>query len=195
MPSLTDLSLSFPRSSWWSCKPATPTLKRISGLSSFRPSLNGSSSLCGLSSVRGLPRYRFSMRIFDQSSCTVSYKFQIDRHALYILGNSTYRSRLSLSEIQYANAHQSILHAHYHASFLSQFPTSLQRMDDTAGGISMIEIPDVDKAVFVRALRDIDTPIFVEGTDMGFQMLKGDIYVVRWSAIRQLVLSGDAELI
>ena len=68
-------------------------------------------------------------------------------------------------------------------------------MDDTAGGISMIELPDVDKAVFVRALRNIDTPIFVEGTDMGFQMLRGDIYVVRWSAIRQLVLSGDAELI
>lgn len=68
-------------------------------------------------------------------------------------------------------------------------------MDDTAGGISMIELPDVDRAVFVRALRNIDPPIFVEGTDMGFQMLRGDIYVVRWSAIRQLVLSGDAELI
>lgn len=68
-------------------------------------------------------------------------------------------------------------------------------MDDTAGGISMIEVPDVDKAVFVRALRDIDSLIYVEGTDMGFQMLKGDIYVVRWSAIHQLVLSGDAELI
>lgn len=68
-------------------------------------------------------------------------------------------------------------------------------MDDTAGGISMIEKPDFDKAVFVRALRDTDTPIYVEGTDMGFRMLKGDIYVVRWSAIRQLVLSGDAELI
>ena len=91
--------------------------------------------------------------------------------------------------------HQSILHAHYHACFLSQFPLSLQRMDDTAGGISMIEMPDVDKAVFVRALRDIDNLIFVEGTDMAFQMLRGDIYVVRWSAVRELVLSGDAELI
>ena len=68
-------------------------------------------------------------------------------------------------------------------------------MDDTAGGISMIEVPDVDQAVFVRALRDVDSPIFVEGTDVGFQMFKGDIYVIRWSAIRQLVLSGDAELI
>lgn len=59
----------------------------------------------------------------------------------------------------------------------------------------MIEVPDVDKAIFIRALRDIDNPIFVEGTDMAFQMLRGDIYVVRWSAVRELVLSGDAELI
>jgi GINS complex subunit 4 len=68
-------------------------------------------------------------------------------------------------------------------------------MDDTAGGISMIEVPDVDKAVFVRALRNIDTPIFVEGTDMAFQMFRGDIYVVRWNAVKELVLGGDAELI
>lgn len=59
----------------------------------------------------------------------------------------------------------------------------------------MVEQPDVDKAVFLRVLRDVDTPVFVEGTDMGFQMMKGDIYVVRWSAIKDFVLSGDTELI
>lgn len=59
----------------------------------------------------------------------------------------------------------------------------------------MVEQPDVDNAVFLRVLRDVDTPIFVEGTDMGFQMMKGDIYVVRWSAIREVVMAGDAELI
>lgn len=91
--------------------------------------------------------------------------------------------------------HQSILEAYYHSSFLSQFPTSLQKLDDTAGGISMVEQPDVDKAVFLRALRHFDTSVFVEGTDMGFQMKKGDIYVVRWSAIREMVLDGDAELL
>ena len=120
---------------------------------------------------------------------------QIDKYALYILKNDTQRSRLSSSELQYATTHQSILQAHYHSSFLSQFPVSLQKLDDTAGGISMVEQPDVDNAVFSRALRDIDTPIFVEGTDMGFQMMKGDIYVVRWSAIREIVMAGDAELI
>jgi GINS complex subunit 4 len=120
---------------------------------------------------------------------------QIDKYALYILTNPAQKSRLSPSEIQYATTHQSLLHAHYHSSFLSQFPNSLQRLDDTAGGISMIEQPDVDKAVFIRALRDVDTPIVVEGTDMAFKMRRGDVYVVRWSAVRELVMGGDAELI
>lgn len=59
----------------------------------------------------------------------------------------------------------------------------------------MVEQPDVDKAVFLRALRNTDGPIFVEGTDMGFQLRKDDIYVIRWSAVRDIVLNGNAELI
>lgn len=120
---------------------------------------------------------------------------KIDLHSLHILKNPTIRSYLSPSELQYATSHQSLLSNHYHSSFLSQFPTSLQRLDDTAGGISMIEVPDLDNAVFVRALRDVDEAVFVEGTDMAFRINKGDVYVVRWSAVRELVLGGDAELI
>lgn len=59
----------------------------------------------------------------------------------------------------------------------------------------MIEVPDLDNAVFVRALKDVDEAVLVEGTDMAFRISKGDIYVVRWSAVRELVLGGDAELI
>lgn len=59
----------------------------------------------------------------------------------------------------------------------------------------MIEQPDVDTAVFVRALRDVEDPIVVEGTDIDFEMRRGDVYVVRWSAVRDLVTNGDAELI
>ena len=68
-------------------------------------------------------------------------------------------------------------------------------MDDTAGGISMVEGPDGDKAVFVRALKDVDEPVYVEGTDTAFEMQRGDVVVVRWSAVREIVMAGDAELI
>lgn len=59
----------------------------------------------------------------------------------------------------------------------------------------MIEQPDVDKAVFVRALRDVEEPIVVDGTDIDFEMRRGDVYVVRWSAVRDVVVNGNAELI
>ena len=59
----------------------------------------------------------------------------------------------------------------------------------------MIDQPDIDKAVFVRALKDSHEPVVVEGTDTDFELRRGEIYVVRWSAVRERVLEGDAELI
>lgn len=59
----------------------------------------------------------------------------------------------------------------------------------------MIETPDVDKAVFVRAIKDVAPPIYVEGTDTFFEMRRGDVYVVRWSAVREFVEGGEAELL
>lgn len=59
----------------------------------------------------------------------------------------------------------------------------------------MVETPDADRAVFVRALRDVPEPVVVEGTDTEFELRRGDVVVVRWSAVRGVVLAGDAELI
>lgn len=101
---------------------------------------------------------------------------------------------LSQSETQYLQAHQSLLTTHYQTSFLSQFPQSLQRLDDTAGGISMIDHPDAEKAVFVRVLRDCGI-VSVEGTDVRCEFAKGDVWVVRWSAVKDKVEQGDVELI
>ena len=59
----------------------------------------------------------------------------------------------------------------------------------------MIEQPDTDTAVFVRALRDVEEPVAINGTDTNFELRGGDVYVVRWSAVRDHVMNGDAELI
>ncbi|KAI9785087.1 MAG: GINS complex subunit [Candelina submexicana] len=137
-----------------------------------------------------LERIKFLVRSFLRARLA-----KIDRHALYILTNPSQRSRLSTSEQSYLTAHQSLLSNHYHVSFLSNFPTQLQRLDDTAGGISMIEQPDLDTAVFVRVLRDVYEPVVIEGTDTEFQLRRGDVHVVRYSVIREAVLAGDVELI
>jgi GINS complex subunit 4 len=119
---------------------------------------------------------------------------QISRYPLHHL-KPEYLPLLSTSEQQYLHAHHSLLAAHYHSSFLSQFPTPLQRLDDTAGGISMVDGPDVDNAVFCRVrARDIGE-VAIQGTGAAFEMKRGDVFVVRWSVIKDLVGEGKVELI
>ena len=120
---------------------------------------------------------------------------EIDAHALYYLSSPEQTLRLSPSELSYAKSHQTLISNHYQSSFLSQFPASLQKLDDTAGGISMVEQPDFDKTVIVRILRSSNEEVSVEGTDIEFSLEQGSIMVVRWSAIKEVVERGDAELI
>ena len=58
----------------------------------------------------------------------------------------------------------------------------------------MIDTPDFDQAVFVRVLRDIGV-VEVVGTDVSCDMRRGDVWVVRWSAVKSAVLRGDVELL
>jgi len=68
-------------------------------------------------------------------------------------------------------------------------------MDDTSGGISMIDTPDLDTAVFIRVLRDT----VVEGrgreSDAAADVLAGEVAVSRWADVKALVERGDAELV
>jgi len=58
----------------------------------------------------------------------------------------------------------------------------------------MIDKPDAEKAVFVRVLRDCGL-VNVEGTDVRCDFSKGDVWVLRWSAVKEKVEQGDVELI
>ncbi|MCJ1393990.1 GINS complex subunit [Xylographa bjoerkii] len=136
-----------------------------------------------------LERWKFLVRSFLRARIA-----KIDKHILHYL-SPTQRTRLSTSEIQYATTHQTLLHAHYHSSFLAQFPVGLQKLDDTAGGIAMVEVPDAEKAVFVRGLRPDPVRVSVEGTEMDFQVGRGEVVVVRWSAVKSAVEDGDLECV
>jgi GINS complex subunit 4 len=58
----------------------------------------------------------------------------------------------------------------------------------------MVDIPDLDSAVFVRALTNIGE-IRVPGTEIRCDLQRGDIWVLRWSAVKEIVQRGDAELV
>ena len=121
---------------------------------------------------------------------------QIDTYLLHYTSSPEARAHLSAAELQYASTHVALLHQHYHSSFLSQFPSSLRNLDDkAAGGISMIDSPDMGKAVFARALRDMDGEVGVPGTDIRLAMERGAVVVARWSAVKDLVVNGFCELL
>jgi len=58
----------------------------------------------------------------------------------------------------------------------------------------MVDRPDEDRAVFARCLRDVGD-VAVEGTEKVIPMMRGDVWVIRWSAVRRWVEVGDVELI
>ena len=68
-------------------------------------------------------------------------------------------------------------------------------MDDAAGGISMVEKPDADAAVFVRVLSGDVGIVEVPGTDVKCEMRRDDVWCVRWSAVQELVADGMCELV
>ncbi|KAL9080974.1 MAG: hypothetical protein Q9157_000384 [Trypethelium eluteriae] len=117
---------------------------------------------------------------------------KIDRYPLHILQNQ--EADLSGEESEYLRAHQALLERHYGGSFLGAFPAALRRLDDTAGGISMVDGPDTDGAVFVRVLSDVGRVVQQSG-DEGMEMKKGDVWLVRWSSVKELVARGDVELV
>ncbi|KAM3428576.1 hypothetical protein MY4824_008724 [Beauveria thailandica] len=122
-------------------------------------------------------------------------ELQIDKHTLHYLSTEELRGRLSSTELAYATRHQALLHNHYLSSFLGSFPEKLQNLNDTAGNISMVDAPDLDAAVFVRMLRDMD--VHARGTDRDNTLptANGDVVIMRWSSARPLVLAMDAELV
>jgi len=69
-------------------------------------------------------------------------------------------------------------------------------MDDTAGGVSMVDKPDEDTAVFCRVLRDAGTVEIQGEAGVGdVELKRGDVWVLRWSSVDEAVTKGDVELI
>lgn len=127
---------------------------------------------------------------------------KMDAHARHYLSLSAETENktnplLSETEAKYLAHHNALLDARFAASFLGSFPAGLQRMDDAAGGVAMVDAPDQESAVFVRVLRDVEEPVAVHG-EQGtgeVELRRGDVWVLRWSSVRDSVLLGDVELL
>jgi GINS complex subunit 4 len=109
-------------------------------------------------------------------------------------------SPLSPEEATFLYSHQKLLASHYSASFLASFPPQLRRLDDNAGGTSMVQGPDMKEVIFVRCLVD-EVPVVIppdEALDeetYGTTMRLGEIWVARWEGVKKAWERGEVEIL
>jgi GINS complex subunit 4 len=139
-----------------------------------------------------LPPSLFIPFILSPRETIANLQLKLDKYPHHHLSSPN----LSPTESQYVTHRCTLLSHHFSTSFLSSFPPQLQKLDDTAGGISMVDAPDVDAAVFVRVLRDAGH-VEVQGeAGVGVvELRRGDVWCVRWSAVREACLRGDVEMV
>ncbi|KAJ5662720.1 hypothetical protein N7462_011646 [Penicillium macrosclerotiorum] len=106
---------------------------------------------------------------------------------------------LSEPEASFMHAHQTLLAGHFGGSFMGAFPRQLRRLDDNAGGTSMVQGPEMREVVFVRCL-GAEVPVLLGGDDgddleYGATMRMGDVWVVRWEGVRKAWERGEVELL
>lgn len=84
---------------------------------------------------------------------------------------------------------------------MGAFPMNLRRLDDNAGGTSMVQGPENREVVFVRCL-GAEVPVVVaaaageeDAADIGVTMRMGDVWVVRWEGVRDAWERGEVELL
>ncbi|PYI19971.1 hypothetical protein BO86DRAFT_358916 [Aspergillus japonicus CBS 114.51] len=108
---------------------------------------------------------------------------------------------LSAPEVGFLQAHQHLLAKHYGDAFLGSFPPQLRRLDDNAGGTSMVQGPEVREVVFVRCLVEEVRVVVPPGDGVeeevvgGTAMRMGDVWAVRWEGVRDAWGRGEVEVL
>jgi GINS complex subunit 4 len=109
-------------------------------------------------------------------------------------------SPLSPEEASFLYSHQHLLASHFGSSFLNTFPPQLRRLDDNAGGTSMVQGPDLKEVVFVRCLAE-EVRIVILADDilpeegLGKEMRRGELWVTRWEGVKRAWEKGDVEVL
>lgn len=148
-----------------------------------------------LSRTQYIIRSLLRQRLAKLTTYAVQYLAAEDKSAL-----------LSPEEQSFLQSHQALLSNLYGASFLSALPAQLQRLDDNAGGLNMVEGPDGKKAVFIRCLARRWSNNSVHGDYEGDEdgreegsgalaMRSGQVWVVRWEDVKEGVEKGALELL
>jgi GINS complex subunit 4 len=153
-----------------------------------------------------LSRTQFLVRSFLRQRLAKITKYATFYIQRYLESDTKTSTILSTSEVAFLRHHQALLGDLYQSSFLNAFPQGLRRLDDSSGGVPMVEGPDGSTAVMVRCLyegtwnneRDVDdaTDLRVEdGASVVLRMRQSEVWVVRWRDVKKGVERGEIELL
>ncbi|KAJ2745185.1 GINS complex subunit [Coemansia sp. BCRC 34301] len=120
---------------------------------------------------------------------------KIEEHARHYTKEPLYRERLSQNELEYAKGYVELEERHVRRSFLDQLPPHLRGLENAAGeGLEMVSKPDLDAAVFCRVRATVGEFQF-EPSEAPIMMKRNNIFITRYSIIRDLLEDGKVELI
>ncbi|KAF9296819.1 GINS complex subunit [Mortierella antarctica] len=151
---------------------------------------NDASILISILYQTELERIKFVLRSYLRTRIS-----KIERHCQFILKDLSSRRKLSKAETSYAESYLKTTQDHYHSSFLSSLPLTLQVQDDVVfhRKMNMVSEPSLDEGVFCRINEDIG--YFQLGEGDPIVMETGQIYIFRYGAIRALLQRGQISLI
>ncbi|GME80919.1 unnamed protein product [Ambrosiozyma monospora] len=129
-----------------------------------------------------LDRVQFLIRSYVRTRL-----MKIDQFSVYIRSNEQELKKLSGNETVYMERHLDLLMELYNRQFLKNLPESLQALDEGGGLVHMVEKPDLHMPVFVKCGEN--GMVMIEGEEV--ELEKEGIYVMRYSAVKELVKMGS----
>jgi GINS complex subunit 4 len=121
---------------------------------------------------------------------------KVEKFAPFIMKHPEIQARLSALELDHAQSYQELTTKHYNVSVLDGLPNNddLRSLEETfPDGVSMIQEPDKEQPVFVRARTTVEFVRLPDGS--GFKLNEGSIHLLRYKTVETLVERGQVELI
>eukprot|EP00903_Cladosiphon_okamuranus_P014563 g13507.t1 len=159
--------------------------------------------------ARASPEGAFSASLYQMELDRLRYSLskylrtrlrKVEKDALYVLATADgeMQGRLSDREKEHAKGYVDMLEDHFTRICLSQMPSNVRSLTNTTQEENMVQEPNLDTFVVCRAKDDIGLVQIGEAAgrdDSSMNLLRGDMFIVRYRPIRSLVLEGQVDLI
>ncbi|KAI0660298.1 GINS complex Sld5 component [Cubamyces menziesii] len=119
---------------------------------------------------------------------------KIEKYARYISATPEIHEKLSKAELDHARRYSRMVDYHFNQSVLQSLPEQQRELDEKPAFMPpMTPEPDKFRPVFAHALQDCPPMQLLDGTMS--EMQKGQISLVPYQVVEQLLLRGEVELV